>query len=192
VLAFEGNPRNYELLVKNIDVNQLADTISPVRAVVSDGAHSSTMGLPEFGNTGMYYFLPGEEGSTTSDKAITIDDQLAADGVRAKIKLLKIDSEGSELRVLKGAARTIEKDWPIVYLEVNDPALERFNVKAEDIERLLRTWDYDFYMNTGERNSSNDAFTISPISHLREGGWFFDLLALPRRKPSKKWLKWFT
>jgi hypothetical protein len=84
-----------------------------------------------------------------------------------------------ELSVLRSAQRVIERDRPILYFEVVVEQMARFGINKDDIEAFLRPHDYRFFRNVGERNSTNDAFTLAELRSLSEGGAFFDVLAVP-------------
>ena len=66
-------------------------------------------------------------------EATTIDDEAIAD-----VGFIKIDTEGAELDVIRGALRTIERDRPALLIEINDKETER----AGALESLLRERDY--------------------------------------------------
>ncbi len=65
---------------------------------------------------------------------------------------IKIDVEGCELKVLKGAVKTIEKSRPIMVVEINRPALERYGNTRNQVLDWLHENRYayspiDNYMN---------------------------------------------
>src|ERR1043166_7372284 len=64
------------------------------------------------GNTGMTRVIEDPEG----DVPIVAIDDLALLGV----SVIKIDTEGFELEVLKGARQTIERERPLLYIEAGD------------------------------------------------------------------------
>jgi FkbM family methyltransferase len=177
VIAFEGNTDNFELLTMNIQQNGLGSRIIPVNCVINDSPVSTSMYLPEGANSGMYYFLP--QPGLSTEPAVGIDSWLEENKYPGKIDLLKVDTEGAEAAVLRSASRLIERDRPMIYLEINTEALARFLITTDDLQELFDTWGYRLFRNVGERNSANDAFTVEQIAHLDEGGFFFDVLALP-------------
>ena len=59
------------------------------------------------------------------------------------IDYIKIDVEGNELDVLKGAIDTIIKNKPIIELEYNNLS-KRFNVELNDIIIFLKKLNYKF------------------------------------------------
>src|SRR5438105_4568100 len=76
VYAFEANPDNFELLKLNITANHHEDRIRCVQAVIADQPTRASMSLPPGGNSGMYYFLPQNEGPSAGVESVGIDDWL--------------------------------------------------------------------------------------------------------------------
>jgi len=59
-----------------------------------------------------------------------------------KMDVLKIDVEGAELSVLKGAARSIERFKPVIMIEVNDLACTAAGYDGREILRFLERIGY--------------------------------------------------
>ena len=177
VFAFEANPENHALLVHNVAVNALGDSIVTTHAVVSDTDAEFEMRLQAGSNSGMYYFVPTAV-NRHQLPCVHIDSWLSSLPDPARVALIKIDVEGAELAVLRSCLRTIGKELPVLYVEISESGLDRFQSSAFDIETMLAKLGYHFFRNIGERNSSNDQFTIARMSSLSEGGPFYDLLAV--------------
>jgi FkbM family methyltransferase len=119
VVAIEANPSNFEMLNRNIKLNQLTNVISLNNAVYSK-------------ETKIKLYLPGEElGHTTyntvmSDRARTEDkfvevsantlDYLLQLNEITDVNWVKIDVEGAEFEVLKGASNVLSKSKDIALL----------------------------------------------------------------------------
>lgn len=58
------------------------------------------------------------------------------------LRFMKIDVEGFEPRVLRGAAKTIVRCQPIMFVEMNGPALERQGSSQEEVWRILESAGY--------------------------------------------------
>lgn len=52
------------------------------------------------------------------------------------VELIKVDVEGSEVDVLKGAKHTIAMEWPLLVIEVHTVA------NGEALQEMLTSWDY--------------------------------------------------
>jgi FkbM family methyltransferase len=86
----------------------------------------------------------------------TLDDYLDLHR-RPPVRLVKIDVEGAELHVLRGALRCLERDHPLLVLEVLDWGLARFGDDAEGVFAFLQNLGY------GARDLDG-----APVSDARE------------------------
>ena len=68
-----------------------------------------------------------------------------------KIDLLKIDVEGFELSVLKGAVSTLNKTNKIL-LEILEDLSNNFDYSPEDIKTFLKTKNFKLNKNLGNGN----------------------------------------
>ena len=59
-----------------------------------------------------------------------------------KIAFIKIDVEGSEVSVLRGAVKTISRTKPTMFIEVNRGALERLGESEDSLWALLDSMGY--------------------------------------------------
>jgi FkbM family methyltransferase len=74
------------------------------------------------------------------------------------IDLLKIDTEGSELAVLRGAAQTIQRGRPVMIVEVNEVCLRRAGSSSEELRRFLSSFGYEVMgVNDGRGRPSGNA-----------------------------------
>lgn len=179
VFAFEANPDNYNLLINNISENDLEEIIIPTCAIVSfSNKHMFEMSLPNDGNSGMYYFLPGSVITGNDPGVVNIDSWHNQHARDIKIDLIKIDVEGAEASALQSCEKLIGKYRPVLYIEICKSHLGRFNTTVDEIEKFLNTYGYHYFRNNGPRNSTNDLFKIARLNSIDEGGTFYDLLAI--------------
>lgn len=82
-----------------------------------------------------------------------------------RVDFIKIDVEGYELEILKGVTETIKKFKPKMLIEINQMALERMNLKREDIFQFLDEHGYKYE-------------NIYPQQGLNE--YQMDILCLPK------------
>jgi FkbM family methyltransferase len=103
-LAFEPEPHNAARLAGNVALNDLAN-VTVIEAAMWSA--SGTIGLRARGavGTGTHTVAEDEGPGLTPVPATTIDE-LAASSGRAP-DVVKVDVEGAELEVLRGAARTL-------------------------------------------------------------------------------------
>jgi FkbM family methyltransferase len=119
VYSFEPFPRNLQLLQENIELNKIQNVqvipsaVSDMTGMVSlliDGDHD----LP--GRSSLVY-RSGKSESSMEVETTSIDDVMA--NIEHSIDFMKIDVEGAEDLVLKGALKTIQKHHPIILVELH-------------------------------------------------------------------------
>jgi trehalose 2-sulfotransferase len=124
VIAFEPQPAIFELLSANVAENEL-DQVDLIQA----GASSSPgeMSLPELDYNGHINSGAVALGASNGHTRVAT---IALDSLQvSSCNFIKIDAEGMELDVLKGATRLIREHSPTLLLEVNtvERAIELFN-----------------------------------------------------------------
>lgn len=77
------------------------------------------------------------KGGESEIKTVTLDS-LAIDDA----SFIKIDAEGFELSILKGAVNTIKKSKPTMWIEINVEALRANGVAVSEVENLLLELGY--------------------------------------------------
>ena len=192
VLAVEPNPESFELLEFNVVLNGLDQVIS-----IHDHALSSAEGelllVPDESVNAGATHLSTEGRSADTDvlvRTVSLDSFLAdLDSVPTTVDLIKIDVEGMEEAVIRGATKTIEDQRPIVYFEVALEHAVRFGLPSLGHIDYLIDLGYRMYRNKGERNMASDRYEATPvfdsdIAALVDGEAVADLLAIPAERQS--------
>jgi FkbM family methyltransferase len=176
VVAVEADTQSFPLLWRNLSSRGLIGRVAPVCGLAGglEGGHKPIR-VPD--HTSATYFVPDADGESAI--AFQVDDLHACFGGGRKAAVIKIDVEGMELAVLRSATRTIERDRPILYVEIAVEQMARYAVAPSEIDTFLRGRDYRIFRNVGERNSTNDTFELVELANLTQGGAFFDVLAIP-------------
>ncbi len=135
VFAFEPSPESFAGLCRHIALNHLAGVVTPVRAAVSDASADVQLRGDGFQGTNRLLF-PGEPAgarSTFSAPAVTVDDFCEREKILPD--LIKIDVEGSELAVLRGARRTIRAcgDRLNLFVEMHAKTWAAVGMTKEDL-----------------------------------------------------------
>jgi FkbM family methyltransferase len=76
--------------------------------------------------------------------AVTIDDLVEKAG-NPDVALIKIDTQGSERRVLQGASKTLQRCKPTLFIEIDDQALRQYGTTAAEVLGELSGQQYQLY-----------------------------------------------
>lgn len=117
VVAFEPNSKVADSLIKSINRNGLQEKLQVENIAL--GRVEGEVTIYEF-NTTSNVLLVEDLIETNRNKISmsTIDDYVKQNNFES-IDLLKIDVDGIELDILKGASKIIKRDRPIIIVEVN-------------------------------------------------------------------------
>ncbi|MGJ8570803.1 MAG: FkbM family methyltransferase [Hoeflea sp.] len=114
VIAFEPNPVAASILRKNIELNGLENQVQVHEIALGSQAGTGTIVSPDDHNLGM------AEVHKAEGDAGTVQIGLLSDYVGTnRIRLIKIDAEGMDVDVLRGAASVIERDKSAVSIEAS-------------------------------------------------------------------------
>lgn len=108
--AFEPFLDNYNRLVRNIEINNLSKKVMSVNAAVGSKKGFSNLVSDVGGNTGQAKFVSADSGV----EMISLDDMDFE-----RVDILKIDVEGYEIEVIKGAVKTISYHHPLLVCEAS-------------------------------------------------------------------------
>jgi FkbM family methyltransferase len=141
VLCFEPIPATLALLKKNIAANNITNVTIYAQ------------GLSDTAGDGVFYYEPGisvatslrnlhqeRKKQTIKCPVRTLDESLPRDLER--VDLIKCDVEGAELLVLRGAAATIKKHMPALFLEMLRKWAAKFDYHPNDIIEHLEKFGY--------------------------------------------------
>lgn len=164
VYSFEPNPHNYYLLMNNThDMNNVHTMHCAVGA--SNGVIKCIDYNPETpGNFGSVQV--GVENATLPVPLVTIDSLELE-----KPDLIKIDVEGSEYDVFKGAIKTIKEHKPILFYEAHETK------QLREIYELIESLDYKFYWAV-VRNYNPSNFAGNVVNVFADS-WLLNVVGVP-------------
>lgn len=156
VHAFEPIPGNFERLKAHVEANGFQDRVALNRAAAWSHDTTLTFSLTQdsaFDNETNYTagkvtdpFL------TLQAEGIKLDDYAKRVDMKP-VGLVKLDIEGAELYALQGMAGILERDHPILLMEINRIGAEGAGNSPEEVEALLKDLGYRFW-SIGEFPSS--------------------------------------
>jgi len=139
VFAFEPNPQTYQLLCNNISLNKMETVI-----------HAQPMGLSDSDDEASFVEPVGNTGATTLVKGrgirVTTLDSFVRDHQVSKVDLIKIDVEGMERLVLRGARSLLESmAAPMILIEIHPHTLRRAGTSAAELISDIRLLGFEIY-----------------------------------------------
>jgi|ERR671920_258822 FkbM family methyltransferase len=121
VVAIEPDPSNFEMLNRNIKLNQLTNVL-PLNYAVYSKETKVKLYLPEekSGHT-IYNTMMVLDRAKANEKFVevnanTLDNLLQENGIEQQLNWIKIDVEGAEFEVLKGSADILSNSKDIALL----------------------------------------------------------------------------
>jgi FkbM family methyltransferase len=142
VVCFEPNDFNRSVLQKNIELNYLASTVTVHSCALGAESGKGIQRNFSLSNTGMNRVDKVSDASTANITEIKKLDDFTFD----QIQFIKIDVEGFELDVLKGAAGTLTKYKPVVMIEV-------FDNSRQELDSLMQQYGYRSFITLEQYNT---------------------------------------
>ena len=150
VYSFEPSPREQKALLFNVRLNRCRNVrVQALALGNADG--SASLYVVNGPNTGCNSLRPPNLPDRTCGVAVRIqalDNWLAEQNVN-RVDFIKLDVEGGELDVLKGAERTLQtRPRPVILCEIENVRTAPWGYKAEEIVRHLSGLGYSWFRAT--------------------------------------------
>lgn len=169
--AFEPRSDLMDLLVKTIAENHLSNVTTHNFALGSQDSNGQVIWSAHDINPGGTHLVPSDfaapEIMTQAVVVRTLDSCISH-----RIDFIKIDVEGSELLVFKGARRILTKDRPVILAEINPSNLLRTSgISAGEFGSFAEELGYYLYViaadgNCGQRIQSSELSAIETLANV--------------------------
>jgi FkbM family methyltransferase len=174
--VYSIEPGGYALSILRpaVRFNRLAN-VTIIPAAVGEAPGTATLRVPVKVSGSIGFGLGhlagtgagGERPTLAQSVEVTTLDRIVADHGIARLHFIKADIEGWELRMLRGAVRTLERLRPTLMVEVNRAALARAEDTPEDIHAMLDRLGYsglaltpDLRFAAARRDIDSDVFFV--------------------------------
>lgn len=135
VWSFEPVPSTFAILRKNVEINDLGERVVLENVGVGEREYHASVKNTVKNNRGGVSI---KEDSAGTFVVKTIDSYDLSD-----ISLIKIDTEGYELKVLEGAKATIVKNRPVILVEIAD-------ANIGSVKNMMKELNYKEVWHSGE------------------------------------------
>jgi FkbM family methyltransferase len=144
----EAMPSNYRSLCKNIELNNLQTYIKAIN--IGLGAKEGKALIKIEGNnpdrTGTANILPGNfEFGKIPLQIYSMDELITNGDLPRNISLIKIDTDGYDFEILKGARNLLTHQRPIVYAELSNPCMSWHGYSITQVVEYLSVLGYEVW-----------------------------------------------
>lgn len=164
VIAYEPQPEAFECLAWN---TRNCPNVSLWRRLVGAAGGQATVTQDRRNQGASYVSVPGEQAPLLlpATEMVTLDAHLDD---APRLDLIKVDVEGYELEVLKGAAQLIRRFHPVLCLEAGLSQQQRYGHTQEELLQYVRGLGYTLLFAGG-----------GPLQAQRPDKKDFDVVAVP-------------
>ena len=126
VIAIEPTPESYNVLVRNIKINDLTTIIIPHNIAVSSKREKRDFFISKLSNQSGFYPMPKYE-NVIKVEAYPLDEILQNE---KRVDAIRMDIEGGEYEVIYGMLNTIKRHHPLLLIELH-PSSKRKSFLSE-------------------------------------------------------------
>jgi FkbM family methyltransferase len=143
VIALEPHPELYQRLQSHIRLNRLSNVQALNLAAGQMPGRSSLVLSDQPSNSRL---LPtNRSGDNVIDVEVLPIDQIVREAALPRVDVMKIDVEGAEGQVLRGAQETLSQFHPLLIVELDREGERAFGDEPEKVLDCLRNLGYAFY-----------------------------------------------
>ena len=137
--VFEASPSNMDIIRETIRLNHL-DNIVPVSKALGEKSGTATFSLDERNSCNSLVERPGYNYPDHIEvPVVTLDDYVRENNI--EVGLIKVDIEGGEQLLLRGAVETIRTQHPILLISIYHSANDFFEIKPM-IEKMCDKYTF--------------------------------------------------
>ncbi len=158
IFAFEPDAETFQTLSDNLKINSCNNVttfnlaLSDKESIIEMVSESTNDAHLKTGDAFKYIKEVSSNGNSGDKtmKALRLDDIMEIRN-GARIDYLKVDVEGAELLVFKGAVETLKKFKPTIIFELNGQLTRRFNYRPIEVLLLLNEIGYELEEYEGQQ-----------------------------------------
>lgn len=166
VFAFEPLPTAFSILKNTISMNSINNVTMENIALGEHEGEAQFVYVPEFpeysGFKERIYHDQSIKRSVINVPVKRIDRMI----FNKKIRYIKIDAEGGDLIILRGARELIYRDRPFVTFELGDNSILKYEYNSQDYYDFFDDIKYEIYTITGNRLNRDGLIGSSKVQNV--------------------------
>lgn len=139
IYALEPDPRSFNLLKKNIEINNLNDRIEIYN--IAAGDKKGKVNFYQEESLNLSRVAKKDEDGLKSDMT-TIDDFLCG----KEVSCLRFDVEGYEYFLFKGAEKTLQKKGLKIFMEIHPSLIKEYGGSLSGVFAMLKDFRVKYYV----------------------------------------------
>jgi FkbM family methyltransferase len=184
IYAFEPVPSTFSQMVQSIELLSLGQFITPLCCALSDSTGFCTIAYNP--RESLFAQVRSDDQNLRAGTQLAVAPTMTIDSVmttiRKKPSLIKVDVEGFELQVLKGAVALLSGDNPpAICFEWNPITMGELGTSPNELLRLLQNYQL-YYIDDFEGQKKPFGEEIAELSLI---DWVCNVFAVSREKMDK-------
>jgi len=114
ILCIEGDEEYFKYLEKN---TKYLRNVTRVCTLVGDGKVAGNLSLERIRAQGTMRLVPSKKKIKTNTNRNTVDSIIFTQPILKPVKLIKVDTDGFDTQVLRGAKKIIKRNKPVIFME---------------------------------------------------------------------------
>ncbi len=179
VYSFEPDPHNYELLVRNIELNGFKN-VTAINKAVSGEPGTLTLFLDKY-NLGGHSLARDNvliDAGRVQVETVTLDSYFTHESGRGRVDVMKVDTQGAEGFIVEGGRRLLEENEVSVLMELWPFGLRNAGYDPDNLVVNLERLGFGFKLidsDAGEARAMEAAEVVELCDSLRASDQFVDL-----------------
>jgi FkbM family methyltransferase len=176
IFAFEPSPREFHRLRLHLRWNRLSTARVEMLALGAEKSQTTFFQVKS-GDTTRNGLRAPDSRDTVTEIPVNItglDEYIREQNIQ-RVDVIKLDVEGGEIDVLRGAAKVFREQRPTLICEVLDATTRAWGYDASEIIRAVQSYDYDWF-------DFNSDGSLEPHAERHSYPRVKNYLAVPRER----------